>query len=100
MALNNFDPSAYGMLGVNGTTSQRKAVPGGGGSTLLVTNLGPATVFVLLGGSTVSVTPSTGIAVLVGQALALAVGSNTYIAAIGDEENAIINLAQGDVPVS
>ena len=100
MALNNFAPTACGMMGAAPGSSQRAAVPGGGGATLLVTNLGPSAVYVVLGSNTVVATPATGIAVLANASIALAVGTNTYIAAIGHGGIATINLAQGDVALS
>lgn len=95
-AILNFTPSAYGQLAVNSGASSRVAVPGGGGATLVVTNLGPAPAVVLLGDSTVAVSTTTGMAVTPGHSVALAVGSNGYIAGIGTAGlPAILNLAQG-----
>ncbi len=107
MALSNFTPSAFGVLACPSPapmavapftvgTSANVAIPGGGGPTLVVTNVGPYPAVVLLGGSTVTVTPATGIAVGVNQSVALAVGSDGYIAGLGVGGGpAILNLAQG-----
>jgi hypothetical protein len=95
MALSSFTPSAYGSMSAPPGTSASQAIPGGDGTVLLVTNIGPAPAVVLLGGSSVAVTFSTGVAVLPNQSLALAVGSNTYIAAMGIGSSALLNLAQG-----
>ena len=95
MALTNFTPAAYGALGATKDASVAQAVPGGGGATLLITNLGPSPAVVLLGASAVVVTLATGVAVLPNQSIALAVGANTHIAAIGAGGTAVLNLAQG-----
>jgi hypothetical protein len=96
MAILNFTPSACGMMSAPANTSEARAIPGGAGPTLLITNLGPSAAVVLLGGSTVVATVATGIAVLPGCPLALGVGANTHIAAWGLGGNATLNLAQGD----
>jgi hypothetical protein len=95
MALSNFTPSGYAMMAALWGTSSVQALPGGGGATLVVTNMGPSPAVVLLGGSTATVTPATGMVILAHSTVALAVGSNGYIAAIGTESNATLNLAQG-----
>ena len=98
MAYTNFTPTAYGQLIAPGTVSSpATALPGGGGPTLIVTNIGTHPAIVLLGGSTVQATITTGIAVAPNQSLPLAVGSNGYIAAIGTGYSChtILNLAQG-----
>jgi hypothetical protein len=65
------------------TTSQAVQLPAAGSpSTVYITNLSQTIVFVLLGGSTVAVTPATGTAVLPGASVALGLGSSTYLAAI------------------
>ena len=95
MAFPSFAPSAYGTMAAPSGASVAQAIPGGAGPTLLVTNMGPSPAVVLLGGSTVVVTPATGVMILPNQSLALAVASNTYIAAMGTQAAAILNLAQG-----
>ncbi len=95
MALASFSPTNFGMVAA-GRTSAAQAVPGGAGATLLVSNLGPYPAAVLLGNSTVAVTAATGVVVLPNQALPLAVGTATHIAAIAVGGNlAQLNLAQG-----
>lgn len=99
MALSSFTPSAYGAMSAPAGESAAQAIPGGGGTVLLVTNIGPAPAAVLLGadseGTPLVVTPATGVVVLPNQALVLTVGSNTHIAAFGIGSNATLNLAQG-----
>ena len=95
MALANFSPSAYASVGAPWGTSVAVALPGGGGPTLLVTNMGSSPVVVLLGGSNVVVTAATGVMILPNTSLPLAVASNTYIAAMGTQAAAVLNLAQG-----
>jgi hypothetical protein len=99
MALANFTPSAYGCISA-GDTSAAHALPGGTGVTLLVTNIGPSPAAVLLGADSeeapLVVTSATGVVVLPNQAIALTVGANTHIAAIGLGSNAVLNLARGD----
>lgn len=105
MAIPNFDPTGYGALTAPAptpdavtaapATSARAALPGGG-PTLVITNLGPSDAVVLLGDETVTVTsPGDGIVVLRRASIALAVGSNSYCSAIGTEDRAVLNLAQG-----
>lgn len=96
MALSAFTPTNYGGMSAVSATSGNQAIPGGAGPTLLVSNLGPNPAVVLLGTSNaVTVTASTGIAVIPGQSIPLTVGSNTYIASIGVGGDATLNLAQG-----
>lgn len=92
----NFTATNYGSAAALPGVSTAVALPGGGGPTLLVSNIGPSPAVVLLGSSSaVTVTPSTGVVVLPNQSLALGVGSNTYIAIMGTQALASLNLAQG-----
>lgn len=78
------------------TTSARTVIPTTGSpTTALLTNLGPAPVFVLLGDSTVVATANTGVAVMPGDKLALTIGTATNIAAITLNGVAGLNLAVG-----
>lgn len=97
MALPNFTPSAYATVSAT-PVSAAFPLPGAG-ATVLVSNIGPAPAFVLLGpvGALV-VTPQTGLAVLPNSSVSLAVGSNTQLAAIsaaGGNQAAVLNLAVG-----
>jgi hypothetical protein len=99
MPINSFTPSAVtGMTAL--PTTLNVALPGapGGPSTALVTNLGPGTAFVVLGtDDTVQATTSTGIAVLSGQSIPLAIGANTHLAGITEQQStpAVLNIALG-----
>jgi hypothetical protein len=95
MALQGFAPSGYASLSASGT-SQNVALPAG--TTALVTNLGTAPVFVLLGPTNaVSVTPQTGVAILPGASLALTTGANGFLAACTSQGGglALLNIAVG-----
>jgi len=100
MAYTNFTPAAYGQF-IASAVMGNVALPGGGGATLLVTNAGPAAAYVALGASTVTVSATTGVLILPGFSLPLAVGSTTNIAAIaapglgGGGAFANLNLVQG-----
>ena len=96
MASNNFSPTGYGEMIVAPYISSAQAVPGGGGPTLQVTNLGPNAAVVILGSNTVVVTQATGVLIPVNQSRDLAVGSATYIAgmALGGI-NSRLYLSQG-----
>ena len=83
-----------------GATSSAVALPGTPGSDLVVRicNLGPCHLAVKLGGSTVTCTPSTGIVVLAGQVLVLAIAGNTYLAGVscgGTGTASTANIATG-----
>lgn len=85
-----------------GSTSSAKALPGTPASDalVLVTNLGPCHAALKLGtSSAVSVTPSTGVVVLAGHELALAIGvGDTYIAIVscgGTGTTTTLNIATG-----
>lgn len=96
MALNAFAPTNYSSVTATATAG-RVALPGGGGATLLVTNMGPSHVVVKLGDNTVTVSSSNdGIVINAGQSLALTVGSATNIAVLDVGFGAAqVNLAQG-----
>ena len=97
MALNNFTPTAFGQMIVAAYVSQNQAVPGGGGPTLLVTNLGPGAAAVLLVATdTATVTEQTGVVIPPLGSQPLAVNGNGFIAAlcIGGS-NCKICLSQG-----
>lgn len=65
------------------TTSSNVQLPvSGSPSTVYISNLNSFIVYVLLGSSSVAVTPATGVPILPGQSIALGLGSNTYLAAI------------------
>jgi hypothetical protein len=78
------------------STSARTALPTTGSpTTALLTNLGPAPVFVLLGDNTAVVTIANGAVVMPGASLALTIGTATNIAAITLSGAAGLNLAVG-----
>jgi hypothetical protein len=109
VALANFTPSAYGSLvapspaplavapftaGAAATT----ALPGGGGPTLLIGNNGPCACFVLLAATALlaaAVSGSNGTFVPVNGQVALAVGSNGFLGAVGAGGNAQLFITQG-----
>ena len=83
-----------------GATSSAVLLPGTPGAdlTVRICNLGPCHVAIRLGGSTVTVTPSTGIVVLAGQVLVLALAGATYIAGVscgGTGTASTVNIATG-----
>jgi hypothetical protein len=81
MALASFAPSGYANL-IGSGASQSVILPTSGTpTTALVTNIGSQITFVALGGSSVSVSPSTGLPLTPGQSIPLTIGSNTYLAA-------------------
>jgi hypothetical protein len=94
---------AIGSLGVTGIESivaslenANVALPTTGSpTTCLVTNLGVAVAYVLLGNNTVTVSSSTGVAVLPGSSVALALGENTYLAAFANQ-SVPLNIVLGD----
>ena len=97
MALPTFTPTGATLVMAQ-PASQTYPLPGSGGdSTILLTLLDPGLVLVLLGDSSVTVTPSTGIAVMPDAPLVLARGSAGYIAVmvVGGQPRANINLASG-----
>jgi hypothetical protein len=96
MALAAFAPTAYSSFAAL-STSTNVALPGGGGATLLVTNLGPNPVVIALGNAALILAGSgNGIALNPGQSIALTVGANTNIAAMAlGFGNAQLNMAQG-----
>lgn len=99
MALSGFAPSAYSSFAATSAGSTQ-AIPGGGGATLLVTNMGPSAASVKLGTSASPTQPdatqNSGVVVNAGQSIALTVGSNTQISATAlGFGAAVLNLAQG-----
>jgi len=88
-----------------GAASSAVALPGtlANDTLVMVTNVGSLPVAVKLGGSTVTVTTTTGLVILAGQSVALGIGSNTYIAGaavgaiqgLGLSQCAVINLTTG-----
>ena len=109
MALANFTPSAYCSIVAPSPamsavapfvagTGAAVALPGGGGPTLLVGNNGPYGAFVLLAATALlaaAVSGSNGTFVPVNGQVPLAVGSNSYLGAIGAGGNAQLFLSQG-----
>jgi hypothetical protein len=94
MPLNSFNfTGSVSLIGTN--TTQNIVLPTAGTpTTVVVTNLGSAVGYVLLGATNaVTVSPSTGIPVLPGQSVVLTQTPNLYIAAIG--QGAIFNVAVG-----
>lgn len=85
-----------------GSATSNIALPGTPGSDayVLVTNLGPLHVSVKLGTTNaVTVTTTTGVVIAAGQALALTIGSNTYIAGIAhgsQGQGSTVNIATGN----
>jgi len=100
LAASSFTPAAYATVSAVGT-AKTYPIPGSGAATLVITNLGPYPAVVLLGtvaNPAVALTPGTGMAVAVGQPLALVIGANTFISVIsaqGIGTNAVLNLAAG-----
>jgi hypothetical protein len=82
MAIASFAPTATIVLDA-GATSSNAALPTTGTPTVaMVTNTGAAPVWVQLGGSSVTASPSTSLAVMPGAQVALTIGANTYIAVV------------------
>jgi hypothetical protein len=77
-------------------TSARTVIPATGTpTTALLTNLGPAPVFVLMGDNTVVATSATGAVIMPGKQLPLTIGTATNVAAITLSGVAGLNLAVG-----
>jgi hypothetical protein len=81
MAVGIITPSGYGVI-TDAGAGTKGALPAGGGANIVVTNIGQAVGILLLGSSSVTppTSPAQGTAILPGQTLILAVGSNTYLA--------------------
>ena len=96
MALNGFAPTNYNSFTATSGSSS-VAVPGGGGATLLVTNMGPSpAAFSLSVGAGSCAGSQAGVVINAGQSLALTLGSNDHINAISlGSGNSQINMAQG-----
>ena len=97
MALAGFAPTGYTSVTALPATAV-VALPGGGGATLLVTNLGDSPAVVLLQNSSTVPSPfnsSLGVVVMPRVPLALTVGSNTYLAYASIGNSAQLNLVQG-----
>jgi len=109
MALANFTPSAYGSIVApspamsavapfTAGAAATVALPGGGGPTVLVGNNGPSGAFVLLAATALlaaAVSSVNGTFVPVNGQVVLAVGSNSYLGAIGAGGNSQLFLSQG-----
>lgn len=98
MSLSAFAPTNYGSFTAQSNANgSRAALPGGGGATLLVTNMGPSPAALKLGDNTVTCSGSNdGVVVMPGQSIALTVGSATNIAASAvGYGGAQLNMAQG-----
>lgn len=93
----NFTPNAYMSMAAGSTNNNLSLPTTSGQATVLVTNASALPAAVLLttdAGAVASL--SNGIVVMAGQSLALALGSNTRIAAIGlGFGNAQLNIAIG-----
>lgn len=63
---------------------------------VVVTNLGQQAVFVALGGSTVSVIPNGGLAIMPGDNAALTIGANTYLAVVSLNGLVGLNITVGN----
>lgn len=95
MALVVFTPSAYATLPAQATSSSL-ALPGGGGTALLITNIGPNPAAINLSTGAGTVAMNTGVVLCVGQSIALAVGSFTFLNAVSlGYGSAVLNIAQG-----
>lgn len=96
MSLAAFTPTGQAALVANGTSSN-VAVPLTGTPTqVLLTNLGLIPVFVVLGTSNAVVaTVATGMPILPGTSLPLALGTNTYLAAITTGDPVSLRISAG-----
>lgn len=82
MAIASFAPTATIVLDAS-VTSSRAALPTTGTPTVaMVTNSGSAPIWVQLGGSSVTASPSSSLVVAPYGQVALTIGANTYIAVI------------------
>jgi hypothetical protein len=99
LPLNSFTPTNYATVAAFGSKSTIYPLPGGGGTTIRIVNLGEAPAVVLLGtGTGFVVTPQTGMAVVPRDSVAVIVGSNDHIAVIaigGLNAQAALNISQG-----
>ena len=95
MAFAGFAPTNYSSFTAMGTSASFP-LPGGGGATLLITNMGPSpAAFNLSTGAGSCAGSQAGVVVNAGQSLAVTVGSSDHINAISLGQAAQINLAQG-----
>jgi hypothetical protein len=95
MAIASFAPSATIVLDA-GATSSNAALPTTGSPTIaLVTNPNAAPVWVQLGGSTVTASPSASLVVVPNGQIALTIGTNTFIAAISSYATEGVNVTVG-----
>jgi hypothetical protein len=82
MAIASFAPTATIVLEA-GATSSNAALPTTGSPTVaMVTNTGAAPVWVQLGGSGVTASSASSLAIMPGAQVALTIGTNTYIAVV------------------
>jgi hypothetical protein len=94
MAIPSFALSSVASL-LAGTVSSNVLLPTvSGATTALITNMGESLVYLLLGSSSVVVSPATGVALLPGQSIALTIGSATNLAAVSDQ-SVPLNIAVG-----
>jgi hypothetical protein len=102
----NIQESSFAMDAATGTSfgfaSTAVALPGvlAGDTVLRVCNLGPCPIMVKLGTTgAVSVTSSTGLAIMPGNTVYLTLGANTFIAGVaagGPGNASSVNLATGN----
>jgi hypothetical protein len=95
MALAGFAPTATTLLSAGPTSSNIILPTTGSPVTAVVTNTSQGFVYVLLGGSNVTVTPATGLALAPGASFPLTIGTNTYLAAITLQGAAGVNITVG-----
>jgi hypothetical protein len=82
MAIASFAPTATVVVDASATSSSVLLPSTGTPTVALITNTGAALVWVQLGGSTVTASPSSSLALVPNGQVALTIGANTYIAVI------------------
>lgn len=95
MALAAFAPTATTLLSAGPASSNIILPTTGSPVTAVVINTGNVFVYVLLGGSNVTVTPATGLALAPGAEMPLTIGANTYLAAIAPQGAVGVNITVG-----
>jgi hypothetical protein len=90
-----FTPTGRARLSVSSASVRAALSTTGTPTSVLVTNLGQEPAFVLLGSSAVVSTVTTGLTVLPGDSIFLAIGSNTDLAAVTQSGGTALTLDLG-----
>ncbi|WCM21369.1 hypothetical protein NDK50_07950 [Paraburkholderia bryophila] len=93
MALPDFVLTGTAVLSANGV-SKTVVIPAAGTPTqLIVTNLGPATAFFVLGNSSIQATVATGHAIVPNEPMVINLNGATNLSAITTGDNALLRIS-------